>query len=172
MYENAWWWLRMAENRSYSGRAVVVLSWHTFYDMRDNVWESIMRSHNAWSCMWCDCMRMTENARERLIFKEGWWVILGWHTLYDMHDNVWESIRRSHNAWSCMWWESMRRTENAWEWEIFREGWWVIRGWHTLYDMHDNEWECMRMTENAWGLLIFREGVCHSRLMCIIRHAR
>ena len=115
----------------------VNLAWYTLYDMHDNVWECIRRSHNAWSCMWWESMRMTENARERLMSKEGWWVIIGWHTLYDMDNN------------EC---ECMRMTENAGEWLILREGWWVILGWVALYDMHDNVWECMIMTDNGGAI--------------------
>ena len=124
--ENAWECMRTYENDAYSWRGVLLIyGWVALYDMHDNEWE---------------CMRMTENDWESLIFKELLLVIPCWFTLYDMHENVWECTRLSHNAWACMWWECMRMTENVRETLIFREGWWVILGRHTLYDMNDNEW--------------------------------
>ena len=210
-HENAWEWLRMHENDSYSWwgvcliygwvalydmhdkewecmrmagddweslifkegmvMVVVILAWSTLYDMHTNVWESIIRSHKAWACMSWECMRMTENDWQSLISMDGGNGILGWLTWYGMHANVWESIIRSHKAWSCMWWECMRMTETAWEWLTLNDEWCVSLGWHTLYGMHDNEWGCVRMIEDAWEWIIFREDVCHSTLTYIIRHA-
>ena len=118
--------------------------------------------------------------------QEGRRVCLGWYTLYDMHENEWECIRLSHNAWACMWWECMRMTENVWEWLIFRDG-----GGPFNANLHKST--CMIMYENALDHPIMNEHVCdehacewlrmyendsysgrgvgHSKLICTIRHS-
>ena len=121
---------------------------------------------NAWEWLRMECMRMTEDDWESLIFKEGVVVILGWYTLYDMHDTV--CVMRMHdNEWECM---GITHTLG---------GVLVILSWYAIHDIHqnalyyltmnehvcdENAWECMRMecmrmTEDDWESLIFKEGV-------------
>ena len=108
----------------------------------------IMNEHvcdeNAWEWLRMECMRMTEDDWESLIFKEG-----------VCHSMLTYIIR---HAWYCM-----RMHENDWEWLIFKEGVVVILSWYTLYDMHDtvcvmrmheNEWECMRITHTQGGVWV------------------
>ena len=151
------------------------------------------------------CMRMAENPsddpimHEHLCDENAWewlikywtgpytrrnvWVILGWCTLYDMHDAEWECIRLSLNGWTCMWRECMRRTENAWEWPIFKEGCgghsmriYIIQhrlcwmGIHQDYFIMD-EHECDECDENAWEWLRMSEKDSYPRTGCGSFHA-
>ena len=75
--DKAWEWLRMSDNVSYSGDVWVIYGWVALYDMHDNEWE---------------CMRMTENDGESLIFKEGW----------DVHSMLIYIIRHAWDACTCM----------------------------------------------------------------------
>ena len=203
MHGNDWECVRITHIQ---GGVGVIQGGYTLDDIHENVW----LSQHEWTCLWWECMRMTENG---------------------MHENDWGWLRIAHiqggggghsmltyivrHAWYCM-----RMHENDWESLIFKEGVVVILGWYTLYDMHDtvcvmimheNEWECMRIThtqggvwvilswyaihdihENALYYLIMNEHVCdenawewlrmcenhsysgrgvgHSKLICNRRH--
>ena len=140
------------------GGVWVIPCWITLYDMHENLWECTRLSHNAWACMWGECMRMTENVWEWLIFREGCGSLhadLHYTTCLIMNGNAW--------AWLRMTWES----------RIFQGGN-VMLGWFTLYDMHDNElgthqtissWMnmyVMRMHENAWTCMRLYENDSYS----------
>ena len=68
MHENDWECVRITHIQ---GWVWVIRSWYALDDIHDNVWECITRSHQEWTCMWWECMRMIENVWESLIPREG-----------------------------------------------------------------------------------------------------
>ena len=55
MHENDWGCLSITHIQQ--GRRAT-LAWYTSYDMHENEWDCSTRSHNAWTCMCWECMRM------------------------------------------------------------------------------------------------------------------
>ena len=153
MHEKDWEWLRIAHIHGWGGRS--------FY--ADLHYTACMIMYgNAWAAL-----RMTENRSYSWRGK----VILGWLTLYGMHDNVWECMRWTETFWECLISMEGGRSFHAdlHYTTCMRMNWDCIRlchnGWTCMW------WECMRMTENVWECLIFRGCVGRLRLSRIIRHA-
>ena len=68
--DNAWEWMRMYENHSYSGRGV---GHSKLICNTRHPWECIILSHHEWTCLRWECMGMTENVWESLLFREVCW---------------------------------------------------------------------------------------------------
>ena len=154
---NAWEWLRMYENQSYSGRGVgVILSWYAVHSIHENApYYLIMNEHvcdeNAW-----EWPRMCENHS----YSGRCGVVQGGYTPDDIHENVW----LYQHEWTCLCWECMRMTENG----MHENDWGCVRiahiqgggGGHSMmiYIIR-HAWYCMRMHENEWESPIFKDGV-------------
>ena len=183
--------MRMHQNDSYSGVGCVILGWYTLYDMHDNVWESIRRSHNAWSCLWWESTRMPRMLEKDSYSGRGggsFEADIHYTTCMIMNGNAWEWLRmhekESYLGRSRGWFyvelhytTCMIMNGNAWEWlRMTLNRSYSRRGGGSFYaDVHNTT--SMIMFENAWewlGMLdndSYSVRGCQSSLIYIIRHA-
>ena len=138
--------------------------------MHENGWEFIILSHSAWACMWWECIRMTEDVWEWLIFREGCGsvhAVLHYTTCMRMAVNSSDDPRMHEHACDEYAWGRLRMSEYDACW-----GMWaghprpscIIRHARSWMGMHENDWEWLWIAHvQGWG--------CHSMLICMIRNA-